>query len=252
MVDDVFLCFGCGKRNRVSPGSNRASAKCGNCGEPLFPSENPSTQTSPRKATSSPQPSPPPPSPPVKPKSGVGSKIFWLSLIGIIGWLVYNGGNGGSGSHNKRPEPVATASAPQITAPQNLPPPVVQVSGIMWNVTGRPLEAPLRIETSQGADYYVKLIDATTGAAAIAIFVKGGWPLDVKIPLGSYHFRYASGETWRGESFLFGPDDLTSYNEAGDLFDFVAQDGYINGYTVELIRQVGGNLSTKSISPSQF
>lgn len=245
MADDIFLCFGCGKRNRVSPGSNRTAAKCGSCGEPLFPSENPSTKSTPQAGH--PKQSPPY-QPPAKPKGGVISKIFWISLIGVVGLSIYNAGTGSQ----KPPKSAVAALAPQPSPAPSLPPAVAQAPGIMWNTTGRPLEAPLRIETSSGADYYVKLINTSTGAAEIAIYIKGGLPLDVEIPLGSYRFRYASGETWRGETHLFGPKNLTSYNEAGDSFDFVVQDGYINGYTVELIRQVGGNLSTRQIDPSQF
>ena len=134
------------------------------------------------------------------------------------------------------------------SAPQELPPPVAQATGIMWNATGRRPQAPLRIETSAGANYYVKLVDAQSGAAAIAFFVEGGRPLEVAVPLGSYRFRYASGETWRGEESLFGPGDLTGFFEAGDRFDFAPG----SGYTVQLILQTGGNLSTRSISQSQF
>lgn len=246
MVEDIFLCFGCGKRNRVAQESQRAAAKCGKCGESLFPGETATSKTTPRANTSSPRPPlPPHSSPPNRSKSGVPGldKIFWLSLIAFIGWV------GFKDFGPKSPTPKSTQT---VAAPQNLPQPVMQAPGIMWSATGRRLEAPLRIKTSKGADYYVKLVDATTGAAEMTIFVKGGLPLDVKVPPGSYRFRYASGVTWRGEHALFGPGNLTSYNEAEDRFDFVVQGGYINGYTVELIRQTGGNLSTRSIPPSQF
>jgi hypothetical protein len=142
----------------------------------------------------------------------------------------------------------------------NLPPPkpviyapaVQQVSGVMWNATGRRAQAPFEIVTSSGADYYLKLIDANTGKDAVAVYVKGGVPLEVEVPLGNYYVRYASGETWRGESFLFGPNDATRYNQADEIFRFAVSGGYINGYTIELIRQSGGNLSTRAIDASQF
>lgn len=86
----------------------------------------------------------------------------------------------------------------------------------------------------------------------MAVYIVGGRKIDVEVPLGSYILRYASGKTWRGETYLFGPGDLTAYNEAGSIFDFRVENGYLSGYTVELISQVNGNLSTKSLSAGQF
>jgi hypothetical protein len=142
-------------------------------------------------------------------------------------------------------------SSPPARADQ-LPPPVFQASGIVWNRTGRAAEAPLEIITGSGGGYFVKLVDAMTEHDAVAIFVIGGVPLEVEVPLGSYWMRYCSGETWRGESHRFGPGDLTSCSKATTRLDFVVQDGYINGFTVELIRQSGGNLPTETIPWDQF
>jgi hypothetical protein len=140
---------------------------------------------------------------------------------------------------------------PAVTAP--LPPAAARPApGILENRTGRSAEAPFGINTSPGADYYLKLVDATTGRDAVTIYVRGGQLLEVSVPLGSYRLRYASGETWRGPAHLFGPGELTSYNTSDSIFNFAVSGGYVNGYTVELIRQVGGNMDTRRISPSQF
>lgn len=117
----------------------------------------------------------------------------------------------------------------------------------MWNRTNRLPRAPLKIRTPSRANYYVKLVDANTGADAVGIFVRGGQTVEAIVPLGSYRLRYATGQTWRGEAALFGPD--TIYNEALSRLDFADQG---SGYIVELIRQEGGNLETHRISPSQF
>jgi len=146
---------------------------------------------------------------------------------------------------------VGAPTQPAVTAP--LPPPATRpTSGVLENRTGRSAEAPFAINTSPGADYYLKLVDATTGRDAVTIYVQGGKPLKVSVPLGSYRLRYASGETWRGPAHPFGPGDLTSYNASDSVFNFAVSSGYVNGYTVELIRQVGGNMDTRRISPSQF
>jgi hypothetical protein len=161
-------------------------------------------------------------------------------LLAVVVGGVYLFGDGWRGSTH-----------PAITAP--LPPTVARPApGVMENRTGRPPEAPFGINTSPGADYYLKLVDATTGQDAVRIYVRGGQQLEVSVPLGSYRLRYASGEAWRGPAHLFGPGDLTSYNASDSVFDFEVSDGYMNGYTVELIRQTGGNMDTRRISPSQF
>ena len=84
----------------------------------------------------------------------------------------------------------------------------------------------------------------------MAIYVRGGQALEIDVPLGSYRFLYAVGSTWRGERALFGPE--TSYNEAGDVFNFNIQGNTINGHTVELVSQKNGNLSTRAIDASSF
>lgn len=144
-------------------------------------------------------------------------------------------------------------SAAQAPTAAPLPPAVSRpAAGVVTNRTGRPPEAPFEIVTSPGADYFLKLVEAGTGQDALTIYVRGGERLEVTAPLGSYRMRYAAGETWRGETHLFGPGDLTSYNGSESVFTFEVSGGYVNGYTVELIRQVGGNMDTRRISPSQF
>ena len=67
------------------------------------------------------------------------------------------------------------------------------------------------------------------------------------MPLGSCRMRYAYGKTWRGEQHLFGPGDLTRIEEALESFDFSAALRGLQGYTVKLIPQIGGNMPTKDI-----
>ena len=135
---------------------------------------------------------------------------------------------------------------------KKFPPPVVQRPGVMWNKTGRSLLAHFGIQTSVGSDYYIKLVDAKTNRDAVAIYVVGGKDLEVLIPVGSYKMRYAYGKIWRGEQHLFGPGGLTRVEEALKKFDFLASVSGINGYTVELIPQIGGNLPTQNITRDKF
>ena len=130
--------------------------------------------------------------------------------------------------------------------------PAVPVSqGIHQLFTNAEQIAPFRIVTPSGPEsYYVKLTDAFTGALVMTFFVYGGQGFETEVPLGTYRVKYATGATWYGENHLFGPD--TRYSEADKTFEFSVQGSRISGYTVELIRQHGGNLHTKSISSNQF
>lgn len=110
--------------------------------------------------------------------------------------------------------------------------------------------APFQIRTKAGANYYVKLVNATTDAPVLGIYVAGGRTLDVDVPLGTYRMRYAFGDTWFGLEHLFGPD--TDYAKADRIFDFKVQGSQVSGYTVELIPQTNGNLQTRKIPAAEF
>lgn len=123
--------------------------------------------------------------------------------------------------------------------------------GVHEVLTTAPRVAPLRIGTPVGDEqYYVKIVDADTGATMLTLFVKAGQILRTKVPLGSARIKYATGRVWRGKAELFGPE--TRYNEADEVFEFTRDDRGVQGYTVELIKQIGGNLSTRSLSRAEF
>ena len=111
--------------------------------------------------------------------------------------------------------------------------------------------APLEIRTrGNGTHYFVKLVDWNTESPVAAFFVRAGQTVEVDVPLGSYRLRYATGRTWYGERYLFGPE--TIYSQADSRFDFVREGDQVSGYTVELFMQADGNLSTSRIRPDQW
>lgn len=252
MTHDVFLCFECGQRNRVSSDADRGLAKCGKCGAALFPGN----KTEAVKSTSYTKKNSPKPSETRQNRTqaaavgrdGVGVNPFFrlmvFLLLGIgLYWLF-----------SEPDVSNTTRSRGHVeSAPSTPPPPVGRPeSGVISNWTGRVPQAPLAIITSPGSDYYIKLVDVETGHDAVAIYVRGGRKTQVDVPLGNYRIKYASGETWRGFAHLFGPNEMTRYSEAQSTFKFQVSGGYISGYTVELIRQSGGNLQTRSIDRSKF
>ncbi len=110
--------------------------------------------------------------------------------------------------------------------------------------------APLQIITRTASKYYfVKLVDWTTKETIMTGFVHGGTPLNIEVPLGSYGLRYGVLEDWYGPS-RFGPEAV--FSRADERFDFTRVGDQVQGYTVELILQTGGNLETEQIPPEAF
>lgn len=112
--------------------------------------------------------------------------------------------------------------------------------------------APLEIKTSSmsNTDYFVKVCRAGSKDDYMAFYVRGGTNVECEVPLGTYIIKYACGETWYGQYDLFG--SKTSYAKADETFRFYEDDGYVNGWTIELYSQINGNLQTVTIDPSEF
>jgi hypothetical protein len=94
------------------------------------------------------------------------------------------------------------------------------------------------------------MVDAVTGDSKVVIFVLGGQRTEVMVPLGTYQIRYASGNTWYGENYLFGPE--TDYTKTDEDFAFRRTSNGYSGYTVTLYKVEHGNLSTTPIRPEDF
>lgn len=112
--------------------------------------------------------------------------------------------------------------------------------------------APFEIITKSGSDYhfYIKLYNWNTDRLAATVFVRAGDRVEFDVPVGSYELKYATGKTWYGLEHLFGPD--TGYLRADEMFNFTRSGDRVAGWSVELYRQVGGNLETERISEDEF
>lgn len=288
----VIVCEGCNTLNNVPQLSENSVPKCGRCGRYLTAvdavvektvrgsdrtthftsqaSSNFSSSSGARQgssAASSSQDRPKQATAPRKPseeeaiskkiaelnkkatRTSKGAKVFFwvVGLFVVLPLFVELAGS----KPASRPSTPRQAAVPAVPAAP-LPPPVAQQHGLMRNYTGASGVAPLEVRTDADEDYYLKLVDAVTGQDRLTYFIRGGVPLNVEVPLGSYRMRYASGKVWYGEQALFGPDGRTSYAEAGSVFHFRSDFGRYTGYTVTLIKQVNGNLSTRNISASNF
>jgi hypothetical protein len=163
----------------------------------------------------------------------------------IVGTLVSENSRGGTVAR-EAPPPVAVAAPPAFRAP----PVAMPYSGALRRFAPGEAIAPFEIQTSAGANYLVKLEDAYDGTDVMDIFVRGGDTIEVEVPLGTYVVKYASGTTWYGYDYRFGPE--TSYNKAETTFDF-RNDGYqITGYTVTLYQVRDGNMQTRRLNAGEF
>lgn len=111
--------------------------------------------------------------------------------------------------------------------------------------------APLSIKVpSLGDHYYVKVVTAYNGQNIKSVFIRSGGKVKIKVPLGVYKVKYAMGTNWYGRKYLFGPE--TQVAVCDDNFAFKVESDRVMGYTLELIKQQGGNLQTSSISLDDF
>jgi hypothetical protein len=223
----LIQCISCGTQNRIQGFSYSGTPICGKCRLPL------------RKTAS------------VRAVRGAIKYGYWMALGAIvIGAII---------SINFKSPPKAESIVKKIESsnikstvpiiPRHQP--VIVDQGVYRLYTDAELVAPLSIVTPRGPEnYYIKLVDVSSGSPAISFFIFGGQSFETDVPLGTYRVKYATGVTWFGETHLFG--STTHYSEADKTFEFAVQGNKINGYTIELTQQRNGNLSTKAISSNQF
>ncbi len=223
MADRIILCSGCGTKNRVQ-GSCKGVPKCGKCGKQLYTSASTGIH--------------------ISGKTIVGA----VAVVGLVVFLASQSIDSGIESSSLSQTAETSSGSTQTAEPVFSAPPVSIVPGVKSGPRSQGL-APLGIKTSPGYGYFIKLVNQY-GQTEMTIFVWGGQYFETLVPLGRYEMKYASGKTWYGAQHLFGPD--TAYSKAETLFYFTQTAHGYNGYTVELIRQAGGNLPTKNINPSAF
>jgi hypothetical protein len=134
----------------------------------------------------------------------------------------------------------ASATTAKVSPPQN---------GHIFNRRSYG-KAPFKISTSSGENYYVKLVDQVTGSEAMTFFVRGGQSVELDVPYGTYSLKYASGRTWYSTACLFGRN--TTFFEADRTLRFYVNGYQVVGHRVELIRQVNGNMDSRSIPAGRF
>jgi hypothetical protein len=199
------------------------------------------------------------------PRSGVPTTVLlskgWQALIYVasvfvcaIGFVAAIATNE-EFSHKrwvKHPTPTAYTPrpAPQRLVKPSYPEQALPYSGSVRTWTTDERVAPFEIKAAQGSHYLLKLVDAYTYAPVLSVFVRSGTTVEVEVPIGTYEVRYASGETWYGYEYLFGPE--TSYSKADKTFTFEVVGKKIGGFTITLYKVAHGNLHTSGIRPTDF
>jgi hypothetical protein len=145
----------------------------------------------------------------------------------------------------RTPDPLALKPPAEV-----LPKPVTVLTGVIRSRMKGQALAPLRVETASGSNYLVKLSKTANRSEHIFIYIEGGKSFKTNMPLGKFEFLYATGQTWYGEKHRFGPE--TAYFRAETILRFHQEGNKLNGYTVQLVKQVGGNLPTTPTNAREF
>lgn len=226
-----FLCLECGETRELFIGQILTRPKCNGCLAPLHRGV-----AAGRVASFAPS------------SSGFG--LWWLGLVGlIIVWAMVDRSPSSPKPDDSGAYEYAAPAEPTEVPSFDEPAIPVATGELHFSGYGERV-APLTVRTRMGSNFFVKLVDRTTNRVALTFYITGGDRLELLVPLGDYDLKYATGDVWYGTEYLFGPD--TRYAAADSVFSFTMDDAGYNGYTVELYRQVNGNLETKPISPSEF
>jgi hypothetical protein len=106
-----------------------------------------------------------------------------------------------------------------------------------------------------GPQYFIKLADWSTNQTVLTLFLRAGLKTSVKVPLGIYKIKIASGTHWYGINKVFGP--TTDYSliakPSGDSkMVFEARGKEVIGHELTLRNVRNGNVRRKPISPKEF
>lgn len=182
-------------------------------------------------------------------KVPLSSKLLRIRkpIIWIVVLLVLFAIGGGFDSSTPSKTQAETEQTAEFSEPQVATPP----TGLIANYTNQEGLAPFEIKTSStDADYYIKMTNIGENIPMMTLFINGGETLDVNIPIGVYEVKYAVGQIWYGEEYLFGPE--TQYTKFDQTFEFTEDESGTNGWTIDLLEQVGGNLDSSYIDPESF
>ena len=110
--------------------------------------------------------------------------------------------------------------------------------------------APLKVNTRGSDHYLIKLTRPGSTEAVMYLFIRAGQSAEIKVPLGTFEIKWATGAEWYGYKKKFG--ESTAYGKAGKLVSFEQTSTEFIGHQITLYPVPSGNLSTKTISADEF
>lgn len=110
--------------------------------------------------------------------------------------------------------------------------------------------APFKISAGPSGHNLIKLLNSSSKKEVMTIFVRSGQTTEVKVPLGSYEIRIASGRDWYG--YLNGFGRAGSYSKSDQLFVFNTEGDYVRGHSISLSEALNGNMRIQEISADEF
>lgn len=210
---EIITCSACGTKNRVRRDLPPGTFRCGVCQTPLSHATRRNLLS--RALAAAPEYS-------LRFLRGATA----LTVFGIPVWVSY------IAITNPASKTTATTSSRSYTTPRPhlppkpTPPPFLEPelrlpeNGEVVSYTDSRAVAPFEIKSDYGTNYLVKLTKAADGEPVQTIFVRGGSAVEVEVPSGTFHVKYAAGQKWYGYKHLFGPS--TSYSRASQAFTFAA------------------------------
>ena len=110
----------------------------------------------------------------------------------------------------------------------------------------------LHIKTAPNKNYLVRVYEVAppNDRLILRVFIRGGHTEMVKVPLGSFVVKFASGTDWISEWELFGPE--TQYAKADGVFTFGETDEWITTYSLTLYKVPDGNIRLATIPANEF
>jgi len=225
-MTEIIVCPNCGQKNRIQE-NEKDKAKCGKCWTSLGDNIKRNLTDEQLKSNN---------------VSYFFQEPWFFWSILIIGFIIFININ-----DSKSP---TTKQTTKKEIKNNYPIVSMPYSGKIQKIVSSESVAPLTIQTSAGVNYLVKIVDYYSKSEIMTVFVRGGDTTKIKIPLGLYEIKYASGKKWYGYQHLFGYE--TSYSKAETSFSFENTGYQITGYTITLYRVSNGNLRTSQINQSEF
>ncbi|MFN5377891.1 MAG: hypothetical protein ACK5BQ_03895 [Ignavibacteria bacterium] len=108
----------------------------------------------------------------------------------------------------------------------------------------------LTVRSSEGSDYYIKLVDVVSRKTIRSAYIHGGKVGEIPVPLGEYYLYWSNGTDWYGPKFGFGKD--APKQKGSTTFNFERNGNRIHGWAVTLYTVPNGNMSQESVDDSDF